>query len=368
MARARERLRKRLIRRGLVLTSTALAAALSEQAASASVTPALADTTVKAAVLFAVAEAAAAGTVSTQVIALTQGVIKAMMISKLMNAALVVLALAVIGAGTGLVWQGVAAGYPQEADSKTAVNDNQKGQDFKPKAEAKIVTEQRAKRYRAKLDTPTTIDIDPNTPLKEALGFIAERYGITILIDTEAFKADVGEADVENKPVKLPKLVDVKLRTVLLAILSQVQGDYYTNEDVLMVTTRTRLLVGQVSGQSIDVTFEKRPLSEALKELSDMTGATVVLDARHQEEAKLEVTADLKNVPFMTALRVLADMADLKPVAMDNLIYVTSKENAKVLEAEENKRKGMEPETKKDEKTPPKEKKPPAEKPAPSTP
>jgi RNA polymerase sigma factor (sigma-70 family) len=378
VARARERLRKRLVRRGVVLSSTALAAALSEQAVSASVTPALADATVKAAVLFAVAEGALAGTVSTPVIALTQGVIKAMLISKLVYAAIVVLALALIGTGTGLVWQRVAAGNAPE-DSQSAANDNQKGQDLKAKEdkaaprEENILAQQRAKQWRQKLDLPVTIEFEPNTPLREALAHIAERYNMTILIDTQAFDAEFGGGeeggvDIENAPIKLPRLNDVSLRTVLRLVLNQVRGDYHTSQNVLTVIPRTRLLRGQVSRQSIDVGFQNRPLSDVLKELSDITGVTVVLDARHQEKARLEISADLKNVPFLTALRVLADMADLKPVAMDNLIYVTSKENAKVLEAEEAKRKGMEPEKgiepgiKKTEKATPKEKKPPVEK------
>jgi RNA polymerase sigma factor (sigma-70 family) len=381
MARARERLRKRLVRRGVTLTSAALAAALSEQAASASVTPALADATVKAAVLFAVAEAAAAGTVSTQVIVLTQGVIKAMMISKLMNAALMVMALAVIGAGTGLVWQSVAAGYPQEADSKTAANDNQKGQDTKRKEEkekaasqpAKINAEQRAKEWREKLDSPTTIEIDNNTPLKEVLAFIAERYGITILIDARAFVTEAASndesPDIGNSPITIPKLVDVKLSTILRTVLVQVDGDFYTKDDVLMVVPRKQIQSGRLFRQPVDAVYKKRQLVLALEELQNMTGVSVVLDVRAQDIAKpMEITADFRNVPLETAVRVLADMADLKSVVMDNLIYVTSKENAKILEAEENKRKGTKLESRKEEKAPSKEKKPPAEKPAPSTP
>jgi RNA polymerase sigma factor (sigma-70 family) len=378
MARARERLRKRLVRRGVTLTSAALAAALSEQAASASVTPALAEATVKAAVLFVVAEASVAGTVSTQVIALTQGVIKAMMISKLMNAVLVVMALAVIGAGTGLVWQSVAAGYSQEADSKTAANDNKKGQDTKRKEEkekvaspeGKITAEQRAKQWREKLDTPTAFDVDPNTPLKEVLAFIAERYGITILIDARAFVTEASSQedppqDIGSFPITIPKLVDVKLSTILRTVLVQVDGDYYTKDDVLMVVPRKQIESGRLFRQPVDAVYKKRQLVLALEELQNMTGVSIVLDVRLQDIAKpMEITADFRNVPLETAVRVLADMADLKSVVMDNLIYVTSKENAKVLEAEENKRKGTKPETRKDEKAPSKEKKPPAEKPA----
>src|SRR5262245_24392977 len=54
-----------------------------------------------------------------------------------------------------------------------------------------------------KLETPITIaGFEPNTPLKEALEFLSDTCDFTVLIDTEAFKAD-GIPEVENQPVKL---------------------------------------------------------------------------------------------------------------------------------------------------------------------
>ena len=44
------------------------------------------------------------------------------------------------------------------------------------------------------------------------------------------------------------------------------------------------------------------------------------------------------NVPVDTAVRVLADMADLQPAFLDNVIYVTTRENAKRLEQDSKKR------------------------------
>ena len=55
--------------------------------------------TIKAASLFAAGQAAAAGVISVQVAALTEGVLKAMLLTKLKIVAAVLLALAVFGAG-----------------------------------------------------------------------------------------------------------------------------------------------------------------------------------------------------------------------------------------------------------------------------
>jgi len=45
------------------------------------------------------------------------------------------------------------------------------------------------------------------------------------------------------------------------------------------------------------------------------------------------VTATLNNVPIDTAVLILSDMADLRPVALDNVLYVTTSENAEYLRA-----------------------------------
>ncbi len=94
LARARALLAKRLARRGGLL-SGALAALLSERAAPAGAPEAVVSATLKVAVQ--VAAGRAAGLVSPPVVALTEGVLKAMLLHKVKN---VVLALVVTAAAT----------------------------------------------------------------------------------------------------------------------------------------------------------------------------------------------------------------------------------------------------------------------------
>lgn len=96
LARAREQLRKRLVRRGITLSGAALALALSEGTTSAAVSPALAFTTIKSAGLVAAGRAAVAASVSSQTAALMEGAIRSMMLTKLRTAAVAL----VIAAGT----------------------------------------------------------------------------------------------------------------------------------------------------------------------------------------------------------------------------------------------------------------------------
>jgi hypothetical protein len=83
--------------------------------------------------------------------------------------------------------------------------------------------------------------------------------------------------------------------------------------------------------------FNETPLADALKELSHTCGANIVVDGRVATEAKTKVTADLVAVPVETAVRVLSDQAGVKLVRLDNVYYVTSKENARALQDEEDK-------------------------------
>lgn len=244
-----------------------------------------------------------------------------------------------------LVWHRPAtAKSPDPAQDVSKAADTQKkaenpavNQDRPRIAEARIGSQAKAKEIREKLDQPATIEFEPGTPLREALNHISERYGLTILVDNEAFKADNGEPDIENKPIKLPRLGGVRLRTVLRNLLHQAQGDFYARDDHLMVVPRKRIEAGVALKQPVDVAFEKRPLAEALKELSDITEVSIVLDTLRMQnlpDPRAEVTADFHNVPLNNAVRILADMAGMKSVTFQNMIYVTTPPNAFVVSQE----------------------------------
>jgi RNA polymerase sigma factor (sigma-70 family) len=99
---AREMLAKRLTRRGLVLSGTAMIAALSPSAASAAVPSPLVASTVQAGTAIAAGQAGAA-VVSVPVTALAEGVVKAMLVKKLKIATAVLLTVVVVGAAAVMV-------------------------------------------------------------------------------------------------------------------------------------------------------------------------------------------------------------------------------------------------------------------------
>ena len=107
-AGARAMLAKRLARRGVVLSGGALAAVLSQNVASAGVPAAVVSNTIRAASLFAAGQAAA-GPVSVEVAALAEGVLKAMMLTKLKAVVAVALVLGLLAAGATAFSSGSAS-------------------------------------------------------------------------------------------------------------------------------------------------------------------------------------------------------------------------------------------------------------------
>jgi RNA polymerase sigma factor (sigma-70 family) len=87
LARARERLRGRLTRRGLAFPAALVAVILAERAALAEVPALLVEATVRSAALFAGGQAVAAGATSARVAALARGVLREQLLAKLTKAA-----------------------------------------------------------------------------------------------------------------------------------------------------------------------------------------------------------------------------------------------------------------------------------------
>ena len=104
LARAKSRLRDRLTRRGFALSAAALASVLSQDAHAVILPPLLVDSTIRVATLVA-AGSSLAGVVSTSVVTLTEGVLKAMLLAKLKFAVLGVVTMAVVSASVGVLAQ-----------------------------------------------------------------------------------------------------------------------------------------------------------------------------------------------------------------------------------------------------------------------
>ena len=120
LSRGRERLRQRLTRRGLAPAVGLLTAGLSADGAKAAVPAALAHSLVQAAMQMAAGTTAAGGVPAT-VAALTEGVLRMMVRSRLRGIVGAVLAVGALAAGTGMFVYRTAGARPQDAPAgKTA--------------------------------------------------------------------------------------------------------------------------------------------------------------------------------------------------------------------------------------------------------
>jgi RNA polymerase sigma factor (sigma-70 family) len=130
LARARALLARRLARRGVALSAGAV---LSQQGASAATPAAVVFSTVKAASLVAAGQAA--GLVSARVAALTHGVLKTMLLSKV-KALMVVLATAALVGVAGLLYQTQAAPPGEQCPGARRDGDPPGGQAGRPPIKA----------------------------------------------------------------------------------------------------------------------------------------------------------------------------------------------------------------------------------------
>jgi hypothetical protein len=92
-----------------------------------------------------------------------------------------------------------------------------------------------------KLDGKISLDkgIDANTPLSDALAFVADKFGISITIDTKAFeKANV--LNVEEQPVGLKPVKDMALGKVLQKMLDGVTATYKTEKGKVVVVPKAK--------------------------------------------------------------------------------------------------------------------------------
>jgi RNA polymerase sigma factor (sigma-70 family) len=114
LERARDMLRTCLTKRGLTLSAAISAAAVGEGAVQAALAPTFVVSSTKAAMLLAAGQAITDGVVASNVVGLTEGVLKTMLFTKLKTATAVLLVFAALCGGIGLMCQTQAGETPKD--------------------------------------------------------------------------------------------------------------------------------------------------------------------------------------------------------------------------------------------------------------
>lgn len=203
-----------------------------------------------------------------------------------------------------------AAPVPEEAKAKEPIRTWRQGND----------------RLNKVADMPP---IDANTALKEALAFFSDRHGLKIIVEPETFKEE-GIQEAENQPVQMQRMDGIRLERWFLLLLKQANADYFIDADGVIFVVQEKHVPQSLLSQKVTLHLDKKPLNEALRQLGEQTGLSIVLDEKRVgDKAKAAVTADLRSVKLDAALTILADLADLRTVLIDRAVYVTTRENAR---------------------------------------
>jgi RNA polymerase sigma factor (sigma-70 family) len=367
LAAARKRLQARLLKRGVALAAGgALEPLLAPDGGAAA--PSLVRRTLAAVMQFA-RTGSAAGAVTDQVLALVAGV-SSMTSYRLTLIAAAAVLLATLG-GTGLtVFYAKADGKPPATAEKDKDKEKPKPKaDAPPPSPGKDGVQPAADNDAVitMLKQPLGFDKEVEFKFKELIELLHDRFKVPIRIDLAAFSR-MGIPDaltLYEKQVSLPVVRGMSLGDALRDALSQLILD---NNPKTPLTIRVRngqilivpayqptfasvgnppaggvdaavqitgeQMLEQEEGEPITLSVEDKPLTEVLRELRQSTGANIVLDTRAKDHAKVPISATLHDVRLMAALRVLGDMCELQPVALNNIFYVTTKENAEKLQKE----------------------------------
>ena len=184
---------------------------------------------------------------------------------------------------------------------------------------------------------------DPKTTLADALEVLSKENNLVFDINDRAFLAEqvqeVAKTLVAENPIAAMK--NVRLETVLRKLLARVpvaSGATFTvRRDRVEITTNQaqerEFWPNAPEGMEpvfplIHGSYDKKPLDEALKDLSDRTDVTIVLDIKADEKLKPMVTARFANTPLDVAVDLMAEMNDLRSVALGKTLFVTTPDKA----------------------------------------
>ena len=220
------------------------------------------------------------------------------------------------------------------------------------------------KRYEfllSRLSLPVSIEV-PQAPLPLLLQILEDATSlpgsekdsskkVRILFNETQFKTEAPDTFSLQRLVciKEPeKLAGIPLSSALKMVCEQIDGVYIVTKDQIEIVPASvlRREMGLPENDRrnlmplVHCNFKKMALSKALEELADKHDRSVVLSQQVPEKmASQEITLKLANVPFETALEVLAATVDMKVVPKANVFFFTTKEQAAAMMTEAEQRK-----------------------------
>jgi hypothetical protein len=184
--------------------------------------------------------------------------------------------------------------------------------------------------------------------LKEALGVLQKDLAdrgmpLDIIVDADAFREqypDVPDSYPFESKVSLPqvprKLTVERTLSHLLAHVPTGDAAYVVYNDHILITTEDRTNTDALLLQQVTGVYDNRPLAEVVLDLAEKKGTTIVLDRRVGDKEQRPISIRFQsNTTLAGALRVIAEMADLKVLVVDGIVFVTTPAHAEQLRKEQ---------------------------------
>ncbi len=194
-----------------------------------------------------------------------------------------------------------------------------------------------ADKIRQGLDKSITIDYTGQS-LAEALNHFREKIGLPINIEPiammqagQAAFPDLGEPMAPQVTIKG---TNEKASQILRRTLSAHRLTYIVIDDAVLVTSEDAAVMRQMR-QRVSVDLDQVPLKKAVRDLAKSKGINLVIDPLVMRDADTPVSLQLDNTGIETTLRLLAELAYVKAVRMGNVVFITSEDKAKKIQAEE---------------------------------
>jgi hypothetical protein len=182
-------------------------------------------------------------------------------------------------------------------------------------------------------------DFQEPMTLREFLGRLYDLMGrrgkeLPIIVDSGIFRAVNPDAeDVNDTPVqfdKFPKSMTIaSALSIAVEKIKAAEGVFLVRNGQVEITTRSHAARGVFLNQKVMATFHSTPFNKAIEELAEATAVSIVIDNRTKDAIKAPITAQFRNdVALQDAVRMLAEMADLKLVHLPTGLFVTTPDHA----------------------------------------
>jgi hypothetical protein len=203
-----------------------------------------------------------------------------------------------------------------------------------PAADDKPKEESPSEKIRKALDRPIDLELKESSIIKGAERF-GEKTGFDIIIDRHALVEPNGVERIVPEgeyPVE-GKFKGIKLRDALRKAFEPYGLTPFIVDDAVLLTREDMGAIRQLK-QRVDVDVDDVPLAAAVKGLARRKAVNIVVDQKVGKQAEKKVSLQVDDVALETAVRLLAEQAGLKAARVDNVLYITSAEQAASIAAE----------------------------------